>query len=95
MLVKGGHDEGDALADALIEEDNLTSWQGQRIDTTSTHGTGCTLASAIAARLALGDEMPAAVGFAKDYVTGAIAAAEIISHFGARPEADLKALVAL
>ena len=48
VLVKGGHDEGDALADALIEEDNITSWQGQRIDTTSTHGTGCTLASAIA-----------------------------------------------
>ena len=48
VLIKGGHDEGEALADALIEEDNMTSWQGQRIDTTSTHGTGCTLASAIA-----------------------------------------------
>ena len=45
VLIKGGHEEGDALADALIEEDNITSWQGQRIDTTSTHGTGCTLAS--------------------------------------------------
>ncbi len=33
MLIKGGHEEGDALADALIEEDNMTSWQGQRIDT--------------------------------------------------------------
>ena len=42
VLIKGGHDEGDALADALIETDNMTSWQGQRIDTTSTHGTGCT-----------------------------------------------------
>ena len=48
VLIKGGHEEGDALADALIEDDNMTSWQGQRIDTTSTHGTGCTLASAIA-----------------------------------------------
>src|SRR5205085_10274738 len=48
VLIKGGHEEGDALADALIETDNMTSWQGQRIDTTSTHGTGCTLASAIA-----------------------------------------------
>ena len=38
VLIKGGHEEGDALADALIEEDNMTSWQGQRIDTTSTHG---------------------------------------------------------
>ena len=54
VLIKGGHEEGDALADALIEEDNMTSWQGQRIDTTSTHGTGCTLASAIALFLAAG-----------------------------------------
>ena len=38
VLIKGGHEEGDALADALIETDNMTSWQGQRIDTTSTHG---------------------------------------------------------
>ena len=36
VLIKGGHEEGDALADALIETDNMTSWQGQRIDTTST-----------------------------------------------------------
>ncbi len=48
VLIKGGHEEGDALADALIEEDNMTSWQGQRINTASNHGTGCTLASAIA-----------------------------------------------
>jgi hydroxymethylpyrimidine/phosphomethylpyrimidine kinase len=34
VLIKGGHDEGDAIADALIETDNMTSWQGQRIDTT-------------------------------------------------------------
>ena len=54
MLIKGGHEEGDALADALIETDNMTSWQGQRIDTTSTHGTGCTLASAIACFLGAG-----------------------------------------
>ena len=54
VLIKGGHEEGDALADALIEEDNMTSWQGQRIDTASTHGTGCTLASAIAFYLGCG-----------------------------------------
>ncbi|MCL6740423.1 bifunctional hydroxymethylpyrimidine kinase/phosphomethylpyrimidine kinase [Sphingomonas sp. RB56-2] len=54
VLIKGGHEEGDALADALIEEDNMTSWQGQRIDTSSTHGTGCTLASAIAFYLGAG-----------------------------------------
>src|SRR6478609_2225027 len=60
ILIKGGHEEGDALADALIEEDNMTSWQGQRIDTTSTHGTGCTLASAIALFLAEGSTLPMA-----------------------------------
>jgi hydroxymethylpyrimidine/phosphomethylpyrimidine kinase len=54
VLIKGGHEEGDALADALIEEDNMTSWQGQRIDTSSTHGTGCALASAIAFYLGAG-----------------------------------------
>ncbi len=54
VLIKGGHEEGDALADALIEEDNMTSWQGQRIDTSSTHGTGCTLASGIAFYLGAG-----------------------------------------
>src|SRR5574338_1456604 len=54
VLIKGGHEEGEALADALIEEDNMTSWQGQRIDTTATHGTGCTLASAIAFYLGTG-----------------------------------------
>jgi hydroxymethylpyrimidine/phosphomethylpyrimidine kinase len=61
VLIKGGHEEGDALADALIEEDNLTSWQGQRIDTTSTHGTGCTLASAIAFYLGAGLSLAQAV----------------------------------
>ncbi len=58
VLIKGGHEEGEALADALIETDNMTSWQGQRIDTTSTHGTGCTLASAIATFLAQGRASP-------------------------------------
>ena len=61
VLIKGGHEEGDALADALIEEDNITSWQGQRIDTTSTHGTGCTLASAIAFYLGAGCALTEAV----------------------------------
>jgi hydroxymethylpyrimidine/phosphomethylpyrimidine kinase len=68
VLIKGGHEEGDALADALIEEDNMTSWQGQRIDTTSTHGTGCTLASAIALFLAQGASLPDAVARAREFV---------------------------
>src|SRR3954453_12309257 len=72
VLIKGGHEEGDALADALIEEDNMTSWQGQRIDTTSTHGTGCTLASAIAFFLAEGSTLADAVSRARDFVRVAL-----------------------
>jgi hydroxymethylpyrimidine/phosphomethylpyrimidine kinase len=72
VLIKGGHDEGDALADALIEEDNMTSWQGQRIDTTSTHGTGCTLASAMAFFLASGATLADAVARAREFVRVAL-----------------------
>ena len=72
VLIKGGHDEGDALADALIETDNMTSWQGQRIDTTSTHGTGCTLASAIAFFLAEGSSLADAVARAREFVRVAL-----------------------
>jgi hydroxymethylpyrimidine/phosphomethylpyrimidine kinase len=68
VLIKGGHEEGDALADALIETDNMTSWQGQRIDTTSTHGTGCTLASGIAFFLAEGCSLPDSVARAREFV---------------------------
>jgi hydroxymethylpyrimidine/phosphomethylpyrimidine kinase len=68
VLIKGGHEEGDALADALIETDNMTSWQGQRINTTSTHGTGCTLASAIALFLAEGSSLPDSVARAREFV---------------------------
>src|SRR6476659_7957689 len=68
VLIKGGHEEGDALADALIETDNMTSWQGQRIDTCHTHGTGCTLASAIAFFLAAGCSLTDAVSRAREFV---------------------------
>jgi hydroxymethylpyrimidine/phosphomethylpyrimidine kinase len=68
VLIKGGHDEGDALADALIETDNMTSWQGQRINTANTHGTGCTLASAIACFLGQGDSLISAVERARTFV---------------------------
>ena len=72
VLIKGGHEEGDALADALIEEDNMTSWQGQRIDTKSTHGTGCTLASAIAFYLASGLSLAEAVERSRLFVRMAL-----------------------
>ena len=72
VLIKGGHEEGDALADALIETDNMTSWQGHRIDTTSTHGTGCTMASAIATFLGRGDSLASAVERARTFVRVAL-----------------------
>jgi len=80
VLIKGGHEEGDALADALIEEDNLTSWQGQRIATTSTHGTGCTLASAIAFYLGSGIGLTEAVERARLFVRIALHAAPGLGH---------------
>jgi hydroxymethylpyrimidine/phosphomethylpyrimidine kinase len=75
VLIKGGHDEGDALADALIEEDNMTSWQGQRIPTENTHGTGCTLASGIAFFLAQGSPLTDAIARAREFVRVALRAA--------------------
>ena len=91
VLIKGGHEEGDALADALIEEDNMTSWQGQRIDTNSTHGTGCTLASAIALFLAQGVPLADAVARAREFVRVALHAAPGLGQ-GAGPvgQADVR-----
>ncbi len=73
VLVKGGHLPGDAVD--LLTDGHASHWlTGVRHDNTHTHGTGCTLASAIAAGLASGLDVPAAAQQAKDYVTGAIAA---------------------
>jgi hydroxymethylpyrimidine/phosphomethylpyrimidine kinase len=73
VLVKGGHLPGSPV-DLLFDGSDIIRVPGDRVVSQHTHGTGCTLASAIASRLALGDQMPAAVRAAKDYVTGAIAA---------------------
>ena len=72
VLVKGGHLPGDPV-DLLVSETQIIRCPGPRIDSRHTHGTGCTLASAIAAELALGADVPAAVAAAREYVTGAIA----------------------
>jgi hydroxymethylpyrimidine/phosphomethylpyrimidine kinase len=73
VLIKGGHLPGSPV-DLLFNGAEAIRLPGERIASKHTHGTGCTLASAIASRLALGDQMPAAVKAAKDYVAGAIAA---------------------
>ena len=70
-LVKGGHLAGDETVDVLFDGE-LTEFRHARIDTASTHGTGCTLSSAIAAHLALGAPLREAVGRSLDYVHEAI-----------------------
>ena len=70
-LVKGGHLQG-ASTDILYDGERFREYTAQRIETASTHGTGCTLASAIAAGLAKGMSISDAVAQAKDYVTAAI-----------------------
>lgn len=72
-LVKGGHLPGEAT-DLLTDGDEEHWLRAPRHSNRHTHGTGCTLAAAVAARLALGDPVAEAVRAAKDYVTGAIAA---------------------
>ncbi|HWC34796.1 MAG TPA: bifunctional hydroxymethylpyrimidine kinase/phosphomethylpyrimidine kinase [Mycobacteriales bacterium] len=74
VLVKGGHLAAGDAVDLLTDGDTLIELAAERIDTSHTHGTGCTLASAIASYLALGRPVPDAVSGAKDYVTGAISA---------------------
>jgi hydroxymethylpyrimidine kinase/phosphomethylpyrimidine kinase len=72
ILVKGGHLEGDEAID-LLYRDHQPRWlHSPYIPTDDTHGTGCTLSAAIAARLALGVRVPAAVSGAKSYLTGAL-----------------------
>lgn len=70
IVVTGGHAE--SPDDLLLTNDDLRWFPGERIQTTSTHGTGCTFSSALAARVALGDAPCTAVQAAKDYVTGAL-----------------------
>ena len=78
-VVKGGHLEGPAT-DVLYDGSDYSTFTSERIDTTSTHGTGCTLASAIAAGLAKGLDVPASVQEAKNYVTAAIRASFPVGH---------------
>jgi hydroxymethylpyrimidine/phosphomethylpyrimidine kinase len=75
VLVKGGHLAGDTVSDVLVAGSGVRVWQSPRIDTRHTHGTGCTLASAIAAGLAQGLGVEEAVDRGRDYVQRAIASA--------------------
>ena len=75
VLLKGGHLPGDELVDLLGQQGGARHrYASARIASRNLHGTGCTLSSAIAAQLALGHALPEAVGLARRYVLGAIAA---------------------
>ena len=73
VLCKGGHSINDAN-DLLYQDGKVTWFAGKRINNPNTHGTGCTLSSAIAAKLAKGCELAEAVRLAKEYISGALAA---------------------
>ncbi|MEM1287461.1 MAG: bifunctional hydroxymethylpyrimidine kinase/phosphomethylpyrimidine kinase [Pseudomonadota bacterium] len=78
-LVKGGHLETDESPDCLATNEGITWFEGSRTATKNTHGTGCTLSSALAAHLGQGKPINGAVGEAKAYVTEAIASADDLS----------------
>jgi len=73
VLCKGGHQVNDAN-DLLYSADGPVWFKGKRIDNPNTHGTGCTLSSAIASNLAKGETLENSVKNAKDYISGALAA---------------------
>lgn len=73
VLLKGGHADLPLAADYLVTADDVTPFSAPRIDTTHTHGGGCSLATAIAAGLAQGLALKPAVAAAKTYIQGAIA----------------------
>lgn len=73
ILLKGGHSTDDA--DDLLYKNSEKIWiKGERIENPNTHGTGCTLSSAIASYLAMGHDVPESVRLAKEFITGAISA---------------------
>jgi hydroxymethylpyrimidine/phosphomethylpyrimidine kinase len=76
VLIKGGHGQGTESIDYLIGGDGIIALAAPRIATRNTHGTGCSLSSAIAAGLAKGEDMETAVRNAKVWVSAAIAAAD-------------------
>ena len=79
VLIKGGHGKGVTATDVLCTKDGISTYRAESIDTENTHGTGCTLSSALAVFLAKGNTVETAMEKAKRYMTGAIAAAAVES----------------
>ena len=82
VLIKGGHGEGSESVDLLVEKGSVTRLVAERVPTKNTHGTGCTLSSAIAAGLAKGEELAAAAQEAKTFVSAAIRASQRLAVGG-------------
>ncbi len=80
VLLKGGHFPGNSVPDLLATADAMLEMEAPRIDSRHTHGTGCTLATAIACGLAAGEDLARAVGRARLYVRAAIASAPGFGH---------------
>jgi hydroxymethylpyrimidine/phosphomethylpyrimidine kinase len=76
VLIKGGHGQGAESIDTLFHGDDIIALPAPRLATTNTHGTGCSLSSAIAAGLAKGETLEQAVRNAKTWISAAIAAAD-------------------
>jgi hydroxymethylpyrimidine/phosphomethylpyrimidine kinase len=87
VLVKGGHLAGETVSDLLLTRGAPPLWmRAARIASNNTHGTGCTLSSAIASHLALGADLPTAVHRAREFVRGALAAgADVRTGGGSGP----------
>ena len=79
VLLKGGHREGDKSTDVLCRKGECTLLHGTRYQTQNTHGTGCSLSSAIASYCAQGMDLTEAVEYAKRYISEAIASADQLS----------------
>lgn len=79
VYLKGGHFEGPDSPDLLMSSSGAKWLEAERVQTTNTHGTGCSLSAAIAANCARGQTAEAACGAAKQFISGAIAAADSLS----------------
>ena len=92
VLAKGGHAEGKEIVDLLVlprsGDGRVERFHHPRLPTASTHGTGCTLASALAARLAAGEELARAAAGAIEYLAGALAAAYPVGGAGGHGPVD-------
>jgi hydroxymethylpyrimidine/phosphomethylpyrimidine kinase len=80
VVVKGGHSDADPVVDLLVSERGVQEFSAPRVNTSNTHGTGCTFSAAIAAGLASGLQIGAAVDQARQYLTATLTGAPAIGH---------------